>query len=38
LAAAYKRQRNPLWWHLPILPKQNATLADILENEPTGVH
>jgi DNA (cytosine-5)-methyltransferase 1 len=37
LAAACKRQRDPLWWHLPIPPKRNSTFADIVEDEPTGV-
>jgi DNA (cytosine-5)-methyltransferase 1 len=37
LTAACKRQRDPLWWRLPVPPKQNTTLADILEDEPTGV-
>jgi DNA (cytosine-5)-methyltransferase 1 len=37
LAAACKRQRDPLWWRLPIPPKRNTTLADALENEPQGV-
>jgi DNA (cytosine-5)-methyltransferase 1 len=37
LAAACKRQGDPLWWRLPIPPKQNITLLNILEDEPTGV-
>jgi DNA (cytosine-5)-methyltransferase 1 len=37
LVAASRRRRNPLWWRLPIPPKRNTTLADIIEAEPTGV-
>ena len=37
LAAACKRQRDPLWWRLPVPPKRNTKLADIVEDEPTGV-
>ena len=37
LVAACQRQRNPLWWRLPVPPKRNTTLADIVEDEPTGV-
>jgi DNA (cytosine-5)-methyltransferase 1 len=37
LAAACKRQRNPLWWRLPVPPKRNSTFADIVEDEPQGV-
>jgi DNA (cytosine-5)-methyltransferase 1 len=34
---ACKRQRDPIWWRLPIPPLQNATFADVIENAPTGV-
>ena len=37
LVAACKRQHDPIWWRLPIPPKRNSTLADIVEDEPTGV-
>jgi DNA (cytosine-5)-methyltransferase 1 len=37
LAAASNRQRDPLWWRLPIPPKRHKTLADIIEGEPQGV-
>jgi DNA (cytosine-5)-methyltransferase 1 len=37
LVAACNRQRNPIWWRLPILPKRNSTFADIIEDEPSGV-
>ena len=37
LVAACQRQRDPLWWRLPVPPKRNTTLADIVEDEPTGV-
>ena len=37
LIAACERQRDPIWWRLPIPPKRNSTLADIIEDEPTGV-
>ena len=37
LIAACQRQRDPIWWRLPVLPKRNTTLADIIEDEPTGV-
>ena len=30
-------RRNPLWWRLPIPPKRNTTLTDIIEDEPTVV-
>jgi DNA (cytosine-5)-methyltransferase 1 len=37
LIAACQRQRDPIWWRLPVPPKRNTTLADIIEDEPTGV-
>jgi DNA (cytosine-5)-methyltransferase 1 len=37
LAAACGRQRDPLWWRLPIPPKRNSTLAGIVEDELQGV-
>ena len=37
LVAACQRQRDPLWWRLPIPPTRNSTLADVIEDEPTGV-
>ena len=37
LVAACKRQRNPIWWRLPVPPQRNTTFAEILEDEPTGV-
>jgi DNA (cytosine-5)-methyltransferase 1 len=37
LIAACERQRDPLWWRLPLPPKRNTTFADIIEDEPTGV-
>ena len=35
--AACKRQRDPIWWNLPVPPTRNTTFADIIEDEPTGV-
>jgi DNA (cytosine-5)-methyltransferase 1 len=37
LVAACQRQRDPLWWRLPLPPKRNTTFADIVEDEPTSV-
>jgi DNA (cytosine-5)-methyltransferase 1 len=37
LVAACQRQRDPLWWRLPVPPKRNTTFADIVEDEPKGV-
>ena len=37
LVAACQRQRDPIWWRLPIPPKRNTIFADIIEDEPTGV-
>jgi DNA (cytosine-5)-methyltransferase 1 len=37
LVAACKRQRDPIWWRLPVPPKRNSTFADIIEEEPKGV-
>ena len=37
IIAACQRQRNPIWWRLPVPPKRNTTLADIIEDAPTGV-
>ena len=37
LVAAAGRQRNPIWWRLPMPPKRNSILLDIIENEPHGV-
>ena len=37
LIAACQRQRDPIWWRLPVPPKRNTTLADIIEDEPTRV-
>ena len=37
LIAACQRQRDPIWWRLPVPPKRNTTLADIIEDGPTGV-
>jgi DNA (cytosine-5)-methyltransferase 1 len=37
IIAACQRQRSPIWWRLPVPPKRNTTLADIVEDEPTGV-
>ena len=37
LVAACQRQRDPIWWRLPVPPKRNTTFADIIEDEPTGV-
>ena len=37
LVAACQRQRNPIWWRLPVPPKRNTTFADIVEDEPGGV-
>jgi site-specific DNA-cytosine methylase len=37
LVRACSRQRNPLWFHLPIPPARNAIFADIVEDSPTGV-
>jgi DNA (cytosine-5)-methyltransferase 1 len=37
LVAACERQRDPLWWRLPLPPKRNTTFADIVEDEPKGV-
>jgi DNA (cytosine-5)-methyltransferase 1 len=28
--------RDPLWWHLPVPPTRNTTLADILEDNPAS--
>ena len=43
LVAACKRQRDPLWWRLPVPPKRNSILADIIashgsqeQNSPIG--
>ena len=36
LVVACKRQRDPIWWRLPVPPKRN-TSADIIEDEPKGV-
>jgi DNA (cytosine-5)-methyltransferase 1 len=37
IIAACQRQRSPIWWRLPVPPKRNTTLADIVEDEPTRV-
>jgi DNA (cytosine-5)-methyltransferase 1 len=37
LVAACERQRNPLWWHLPVPPKRNSIFADIIEDDPRGL-
>ena len=37
LVVACKRQRNPIWWRLPIPPKRNTTFADVIEETPSGV-
>ena len=37
LVAACQRQRDPIWWRLPVPPKRNTTFADIIEDEPKGV-
>ena len=37
LVAACLRQRDPLWWRLPIPPKRISIFADILQDEPKGV-
>jgi DNA (cytosine-5)-methyltransferase 1 len=37
LVVACRRQRDPLWFRLPVPPKRNTTFADIIEDEPTGV-
>jgi DNA (cytosine-5)-methyltransferase 1 len=37
LVVACKRQRNPIWWRLPIPPKRNTTFADVIEDTPRGV-
>ena len=37
LVAACKRQRDPIWWRLPIPPKRNSAFADLIEDHPTGV-
>jgi DNA (cytosine-5)-methyltransferase 1 len=29
--------RAPIWWRLPVPPKRNTTLGDLIEDEPTGV-
>ena len=30
-------QHTPVWWQLPAPPRRNLTLADIIEDAPTGV-
>ena len=37
IIVAGKRQRDPIWWRLPVPPRRNTVFADILEDEPTGV-
>jgi hypothetical protein len=37
LVSACKRQRDPLWWRLPVPPNRNSTFADIVEDGPGGV-
>jgi DNA (cytosine-5)-methyltransferase 1 len=37
LAAACQRQRNPIWWRLPVPTPRNMIFADIIEDEPQGV-
>ena len=37
LVAACLRQRNPIWWRLPVPPKRNTVFADVIEDTPTGV-
>jgi len=37
LVAACRRQRDPIWWRLPIPPKRNTTFADVIEDTPRGV-
>jgi DNA (cytosine-5)-methyltransferase 1 len=37
LVAACRRQRDPLWWRLPIPPIRNTVFADLIEDKPTGV-
>jgi DNA (cytosine-5)-methyltransferase 1 len=29
--------REPIWWRLPVPPLRNTVLADLIEDEPTGV-
>jgi DNA (cytosine-5)-methyltransferase 1 len=37
LVVACQRQRDPLWFRLPVPPIRNTIFADIIEDEPTGV-
>jgi DNA (cytosine-5)-methyltransferase 1 len=37
LVAACQRQRTAVWSRLPIPPKRNSVLSDLIEDEPTGV-
>jgi DNA (cytosine-5)-methyltransferase 1 len=34
LVAACQRQRDPIWWRLPIPLARNSILADVIEDEP----
>ena len=37
LAAACRRQRDSIWWRLPVPATRNSILSDVIEDEPTGV-
>ena len=37
LVAVCRRQRDPLWWRLPVPPIRNTVFADLIEDAPTNV-
>ena len=37
IAACMRQQTQPLWWRLPVPPKRNLALVDLIEDHPSGV-
>ena len=36
-ACARNASHKPIWWRLPVPPRRNTVLADLIEDAPTGV-